>query len=334
MRVRRDVRDESAYERRWTDVPRRAFLPVEEQEPAVAVRLERLAATPVLDDPEDRGGEPQLHLEYADGTREPFHQWVGYRVSQGLEFGYLGSGPRALALNVLGLVLPLREAGRLCQRFKETVIARVPREGGRLLMGRDVIAWVEAVWAEERADPARMAEEEEMARLQGEMESDEGTSADDSAGDDVVRAGVGDGQAGVPGAARARAAQGEARRDTAVRAALAQLPAVGAVVTTVVPTMGNAAGEVAVAIEHYRFANHVGVTLLFPNGAECGWGIDELDTLGPTLGHIAALRGFTYESSAQVDRLFAAGYFRDAFREARALRDRAMGVRQDDAGHA
>lgn len=51
----------------------------------------------------------------------------------GFEWGYAGSGPADLALNVLAAFTSTSEAHRLHQLFKFDHISPMPREGGRVL---------------------------------------------------------------------------------------------------------------------------------------------------------------------------------------------------------
>lgn len=75
----------------------------------------------------------------------------------GLEWGYGGSGPADLALNVLGLFLAPPEAFRLHQAFKWDHVATLPREGGRISY-QVVREWIQAAWDAEEPRPA-VAEE-------------------------------------------------------------------------------------------------------------------------------------------------------------------------------
>lgn len=65
-----------------------------------------------------------------------------YHSPTGFEFGYGGSGPADLALNILAQVLPLRQAWILHQEFKWRFIAAAPREGGTI-RGTAIKAWLE-----------------------------------------------------------------------------------------------------------------------------------------------------------------------------------------------
>lgn len=80
--------------------------------------------------------------------------WVLHSPT-GYEWGYMGSGPADLALNVLGLFVPPYWAHRYHQRFKADVIARIPVEGG-VLGAEDVRHWLR--WVHEGRAPAGYAE--------------------------------------------------------------------------------------------------------------------------------------------------------------------------------
>jgi hypothetical protein len=70
----------------------------------------------------------------------------------GFEWGYGGSGPADLAANVLAyFCADLREAWRLHQRFKESVIGPLPRDGSTLPFNL-VRGWLQSVWRIERED--------------------------------------------------------------------------------------------------------------------------------------------------------------------------------------
>lgn len=72
---------------------------------------------------------------------------VQHRVKQhsptGLEWGYGGSGPADMALNILlRFGLPLDRAQALHQDFKWKFVAAVPRDGG-VIRHSDIAAWVQ-----------------------------------------------------------------------------------------------------------------------------------------------------------------------------------------------
>lgn len=53
-----------------------------------------------------------------------------YHSPTGFNWGYGGSGPADLALNILAMFVPYEEAFRLHQKFKWEYIANIPPEGG------------------------------------------------------------------------------------------------------------------------------------------------------------------------------------------------------------
>jgi len=63
----------------------------------------------------------------------------------GFEWGYGGSGPADLALNILSGIIGLEAAQEngLYQQFKRDFIATMPQEGGRIKR-TDILAWLEA----------------------------------------------------------------------------------------------------------------------------------------------------------------------------------------------
>lgn len=69
----------------------------------------------------------------------------------GFEWGYGGSGPADLALNILCLLLPKRKAFRLYQDFKREFIAPMPKKGG-LIKKEDIFNWIEKKEGEQIAE--------------------------------------------------------------------------------------------------------------------------------------------------------------------------------------
>ncbi len=74
----------------------------------------------------------------------------------GYEWGYPGSGPADLSLNILSAYVPpvrchygecSATANRLYQEFKRDVISNIPHEGGRIPAAQ-VVAWLERHRAE------------------------------------------------------------------------------------------------------------------------------------------------------------------------------------------
>lgn len=64
----------------------------------------------------------------------------------GFEWGYHGSGPADLALNILALFVAPPEAYRLHQFYKEDVIAKIPFEGA-VIEPQEVRDWITRFWA-------------------------------------------------------------------------------------------------------------------------------------------------------------------------------------------
>jgi hypothetical protein len=61
----------------------------------------------------------------------------------GFEWGYGGSGPADLALNILLMFTDADTADRLYQDFKWQFVAKLPPEGG-VIKGDDIRAWIRA----------------------------------------------------------------------------------------------------------------------------------------------------------------------------------------------
>jgi hypothetical protein len=101
--------------------------------------------------PAERGpGFARVQFRRASGGTAPLAQRLVVHSPTGMEWGYAGSGPADLALNVLALLVDDREAWRLHQDFKADVVARMPEAGGEILM-RSVEEWLGARWTTELA---------------------------------------------------------------------------------------------------------------------------------------------------------------------------------------
>ena len=73
------------------------------------------------------------------------HRWKYH--SDGFEWGYGGSGPADLALNILGLFVEPPEAYRLHQAFKWDMIAGLPRDVAAQTLSADRIRrWINDTW--------------------------------------------------------------------------------------------------------------------------------------------------------------------------------------------
>lgn len=118
---------------------------------------------------------PVITVHRGDGGFAPLVQV--YRLhSDGMEFGYGGSGPSDCALNILSLVVSPREAWRMHQDFK-TMVARIPQDEGGTIALADVRAWIAARYETELADTAAIAEEKEMRELLADIEKEEREAA-------------------------------------------------------------------------------------------------------------------------------------------------------------
>ena len=78
-------------------------------------------------------GEPVVNIA---------HRIVRHSPS-GFEWGYEGSGPADLALNILAGIIGQQRAEPLYQDFKRDIIARIPMEGGTIKHSQ-IIEWLAA----------------------------------------------------------------------------------------------------------------------------------------------------------------------------------------------
>lgn len=72
-----------------------------------------------------------------------------YHSPTGFEWGYGGSGPADLALNILAIFVPPYWAWKYHQRFKERYIASMPKGGGTI-KAAEIKRWLEFVHEEEQ----------------------------------------------------------------------------------------------------------------------------------------------------------------------------------------
>jgi len=70
-------------------------------------------------------------------------QRIKYHSPTGFEWGFGGSGPADLALNILSYFVPVDEAFRLHQEFKWEFIASVPFDGGTI-KNEAIRAWIKS----------------------------------------------------------------------------------------------------------------------------------------------------------------------------------------------
>lgn len=106
-------------------------------------------------------GEGNAPVVTIDG--EQLEHRIVYHSPDGFEFGYLGSGPADLALNILGLVLSEKEAFRLHQQFKFAILRSIDFHGGELTMTA-VIEWIRGVYHNELTNPRTIEQEAELRR--------------------------------------------------------------------------------------------------------------------------------------------------------------------------
>ena len=69
-----------------------------------------------------------------------------YHSPDGFEWGYGGSGPSELALNLLACFVPPGEAWRLHQPFKWQFLAGMDKQGGAIEAG-EITKWIRDRWA-------------------------------------------------------------------------------------------------------------------------------------------------------------------------------------------
>lgn len=112
---------------------------------------------------------------------------IKYHSLDGMEFGYMGAGPSDLALNILALVVPEKEAFRLHIPFKFALLKSVGFHGGELTM-QAVIEWLRGQYAKELSDPVAIAQEKTMreAWALGSAEAREDAGYDALEAPDVV----------------------------------------------------------------------------------------------------------------------------------------------------
>lgn len=94
--------------------------------------------------------EPDIALTRdADGTARASvpHRFIVHSPS-GFEWGYGGSGPAELALNILGRFVPAPEAWRLHHDYKFDVIAHLARDRDHIVTAESVVAWINRRWQE------------------------------------------------------------------------------------------------------------------------------------------------------------------------------------------
>lgn len=86
---------------------------------------------------------------YLDG--QPLPRRLVRHSPTGFEWGYGGSGPADLALNILALLVSPKEASRFYQDFKFAVIATLPSDEGRIALSH-VRQWLDAQYDREASE--------------------------------------------------------------------------------------------------------------------------------------------------------------------------------------
>ncbi len=96
-----------------------------------------------------------------EGATANIPQEIVRHSPTGFEWGYGGSGPADLALNILAQYVPRKLAESLHQQYKWDVIARIPHEG-TTITSESVRAWIKNHLPETLADAADPAELETL----------------------------------------------------------------------------------------------------------------------------------------------------------------------------
>jgi hypothetical protein len=98
-------------------------------------------AADILLPPDPRGDIVLRRIAGKPATNVPHYTSV--HSPSGYEWGYAGSGPADLALNILMMFVDPDEAERLHQEFKQAFIATLPEEGG-VIKREDIEHWIAA----------------------------------------------------------------------------------------------------------------------------------------------------------------------------------------------
>jgi hypothetical protein len=95
----------------------------------------------ILLPPDPRGDIVLKRIAGKPATNVPHYTTL--HSPSGYEWGYAGSGPADLALNILMMFVDPDEAERLHQEFKQAFIAGMPEEGG-VIKREDIERWIAA----------------------------------------------------------------------------------------------------------------------------------------------------------------------------------------------
>jgi hypothetical protein len=97
---------------------------------------------------ESFGRYDRFEKPVVEGVR---HIW-SVHSPDGFEWGYGGSGPADLALNILGMFVPPPEAWRLHHDLKFDVLAHIQPEGGHVSLAF-IREWIEGRWVKDNYAP-------------------------------------------------------------------------------------------------------------------------------------------------------------------------------------
>lgn len=112
-----------------------------------AVRFTRIEGRPSSTPGIPQRGDAIVELVLRDRLIRLPHMYV-HHSPDGFEWGYAGSGPAELALNLLGYFIPVKEAtlGAMYQQFKFDFIAKISQEDGGEIRAEDIRAWIRFWW--------------------------------------------------------------------------------------------------------------------------------------------------------------------------------------------
>lgn len=131
----------------YDEKKRRAFLPMAAT--VQAVKFTRLAGEPSSTPGIDQRGKPVVELVFPNQQDTLRHRYMRHSPD-GFEWGYAGSGPAELALNLLAEFVGVKNATEegMYQDFKFDFIAKISQEEGGTIAGDDIVRWVRNRWAD------------------------------------------------------------------------------------------------------------------------------------------------------------------------------------------
>jgi hypothetical protein len=142
---RRSTDEEMYYG--YDEKKRRAFTPMAAT--VVKVKFTRIAGEPSFPDPSiPQRGKPVVELVFLDHQEKLQHRYMRHSPD-GFEWGYGGSGPAELAMNLLAEFVGIKNATELgYQDFKFDFIAKISQEEGGEISGDEIVRWVRDRWAD------------------------------------------------------------------------------------------------------------------------------------------------------------------------------------------